>query len=319
MPNKTKPPSAMLPVDAQMNEPTLKPSAAKPSAAKPSAAKPSAAKPSAAATVKQAMAEDVIKKEKVTQRRVSKKAAIKKEPIETAVKQPAINKAPAQQADNRQGKKDALAIKDTIKDAASVSITEQLDKQPLDKGLEGIDIGSRVSHLRLLKGYSQRKLARLAGFTNTAISAIERNKVSPAVNTLNAILAVLDSDLQSFFSEDWEEATTQVIVKPKDLVEISEANSGVSIKQVHSYATHRNLGFLLETYQPNSSTEEKIVHEGEEIGTVIEGEIVIHTDNTAYFLTAGDSYVIDTSHPHTFVNPSANITRIVSAHTPATF
>ncbi|MBU5616242.1 cupin domain-containing protein [Psychrobacter sp. TAE2020] len=194
-------------------------------------------------------------------------------------------------------------------------------EQVLPKAAEQVeeDIGKKINQLRLTKGFSQRKLARLAGLTNTSISAIERNKVSPAINTLKAILLVLDSDLSTFFSDDWKEKKERVVVTPKDLIEISEPNSQVSIKQVFNGSPTKNLGFLIEEYQPNSSTEDRISHEGEEIGTVIEGKILIRIDEVTYLLNEGDSYVINTSHPHTFLNPSNSITRIVSAHSPATF
>ena len=181
------------------------------------------------------------------------------------------------------------------------------------------DVGKKINQLRLAKGFSQRKLARMAGLTNTSISAIERNKVSPAINTLKAILSVLDSDLATFFSDEWKERKPRVVVTPNDLIELSESNSRVSLKQVYNYSPSRNLGFLIELYEPNSSTEEKISHEGEEIGTVIEGTIMIRIDDTTYLLNQGDSYVINTAHPHTFINPSNSQTRIVSAHTPATY
>ena len=181
------------------------------------------------------------------------------------------------------------------------------------------DIGKKINQLRLAKGYSQRKLARMAGVTNTSISAIERNKVSPAVNTLKAILLVLGSDLTTFFSGEWKEPKARVVVTPKDLIELSEPSSRVSLKQVYNCSTTKNLGFLIETYQPNSSTEEKIAHEGEEIGTVIEGKVLIRIEETTYLLNEGDSYVIDTIKPHTFINPTDGVTRIVSAHTPTTY
>ncbi|MGP4970736.1 cupin domain-containing protein [Psychrobacter aquimaris] len=181
------------------------------------------------------------------------------------------------------------------------------------------DIGKKINQLRLAKGYSQRKLAKLSGLTNTSISSIERNKVSPAVNTLKAILAVLGSDLTTFFSDEWKEPKARVVVTPKDLLELSEPSSRVSLRQVYNCSTTKNLGFLIEVYQPNSSTEEKIAHEGEEIGTVIEGKILIRIDETTYLLNQGDSYVIDTIRPHTFINPTDGVTRIVSAHTPTTY
>lgn len=193
---------------------------------------------------------------------------------------------------------------------------------PTESIKQGIEpsIGDKINQLRLSKGFSQRKLAKLAGLTNTAISSIERNKVSPAVNTLAAILEVLGSNLNTFFSDDWGQTKAQVVVSQNELVELSDPKkNGVSLKQVYNFAPTRNLGFMIETYQPNSSTEEKITHEGEEIGTVIEGKILIHINKNSYLLDEGDSYVIDTSQPHTFINPTSKITRIISAHTPATY
>ncbi|MCH1782000.1 cupin domain-containing protein [Psychrobacter glaciei] len=198
----------------------------------------------------------------------------------------------------------------TDADTASSSETDESLKE---------DIGKKINQLRLAKGYSQRKLAKMSGLTNTSISSIERNKVSPAVNTLKAILTVLGSDLTTFFSDEWKEPRARVIVTPKDLLELNEPNSRVSLKQVYNCSTTRNLGFLIETYQPNSSTEEKIAHEGEEIGTVIEGKIIIRIEESTYLLNQGDSYVIDTTQPHTFINPTDSVTRIVSAHTPTTY
>jgi len=206
------------------------------------------------------------------------------------------------------------------KDAADVDIEidDELNDSEADESLKE-DIGKKINQLRLAKGYSQRKLAKLSGLTNTSISSIERNKVSPAVNTLKAILTVLGSDLTTFFSDEWKEPKARVIVTPKDLLELNEPNSKVSLKQVYNCSRTRNLGFLIETYQPNSSTEEKIAHEGEEIGTVIEGKIIIRIEDSTYLLNQGDSYVIDTIQPHTFINPTDSITRIVSAHTPTTY
>ncbi|NYR10142.1 cupin domain-containing protein [Psychrobacter sp. BI730] len=210
------------------------------------------------------------------------------------------------------------------KDADDVDIEidniddDELNDSETDESLKE-DIGKKINQLRLAKGYSQRKLAKLSGLTNTSISSIERNKVSPAVNTLKAILTVLGSDLTTFFSDEWKEPKARVIVTPKDLLELNEPHSKVSLKQVYNCSRTRNLGFLIETYQPNSSTEEKIAHEGEEIGTVIEGKIIIRIEDSTYLLNQGDSYVIDTIQPHTFINPTDSITRIVSAHTPTTY
>ncbi|WP_201594370.1 cupin domain-containing protein [Psychrobacter vallis] len=216
-----------------------------------------------------------------------------------------------------------IGIDESVEDESSIETDDidnddELTDSETEESSEE-DIGKKINQLRLAKGYSQRKLAKLSGLTNTSISSIERNKVSPAVNTLKAILGVLGSDLTTFFSDEWKEPKARVIVTPKDLLELSEPNSRVSLKQVYNCSATRNLGFLIETYQPNSSTEERIAHEGEEIGTVIEGKIIIRINETTYLLNEGDSYVIDTNQPHTFINPTDSVSRIVSAHTPMTY
>lgn len=222
-------------------------------------------------------------------------------------------------SDNIENDVDNVDDKDVADvDIETDDIDDELNDSEADETLKE-DIGKKINQLRLAKGYSQRKLAKLSGLTNTSISSIERNKVSPAVNTLKAILTVLGSDLTTFFSDEWKEPKARVIVTPKDLLELNEPNSKVSLKQVYNCSRTRNLGFLIETYQPNSSTEEKIAHEGEEIGTVIEGKIIIRIEDSTYLLNQGDSYVIDTIQPHTFINPTDSVTRIVSAHTPTTY
>ena len=88
------------------------------------------------------------------------------------------------------------------------------------------------------------------------------------------------------------------------------------MKLVHNGSPTRNLAMMLETYQPGTTTGEKIKHQGEEIGTLLEGEIVLTINGQSYCLSAGQSYAINTGIPHSFSNTSARICRIVSAHTP---
>ena len=46
-----------------------------------------------------------------------------------------------------------------------------------------MDIGLRLQAVRKAKGLSQRELAKRVGVTNSTISLIEQNKVSPSVSS----------------------------------------------------------------------------------------------------------------------------------------
>ncbi len=180
-------------------------------------------------------------------------------------------------------------------------------------------LGEQLTDMRLAKGFSQRKLAQLSGLTNTAISGIENGRNSPSINTLERLLKVLNSDLASFFAvyQEGQQRDIRTVVKQDELIDIGIGTAKLHL--VHNGNPARQLAMLIEHYPPHTQTEEKISHEGEEVGTVISGEITIILGDETYYLSTGDSYVFDTSIPHTFINASDVETRIISAHSPTTY
>ena len=173
---------------------------------------------------------------------------------------------------------------------------------------DGLAPGKRLSEIRQQLGLSQRRAAELSGLTHSAISTIEQDKVSPAISTLQKLLKVYGLSLSEFFAEPENQ---------DDLIEIG--SQGVSMKLVHNGNPNRTLAMMFETYQPGTTTGERIKHQGEEIGTILEGEVVLTINGQTYHLVAGQSYAINTGIPHSFSNTSAGICRIISAHTPTTF
>ena len=109
----------------------------------------------------------------------------------------------------------------------------------------------------------------------------------------------------------------QVVINAEDLIEIG--SQGVSMKLIHNGNPNRTLAMMIETYEPGTTTGERIKHQGEEIGTLLEGEVMLTINGQIYHLEAGQSYAINTGIPHSFSNTSARICRIISAHTPTTF
>ncbi|HEA3089756.1 HTH-type transcriptional regulator PuuR [Aeromonas salmonicida] len=176
-------------------------------------------------------------------------------------------------------------------------------------------MGERLAATRRRLGLSQRRVAELSGLTHGAICMIEQDKVSPSVASLQKLLNVYELPLSRFFAE--EERAPSVVIKAEQLIELG--SQGVSMKLVHNGNNRRQLGFMLETYAPGTDTGGQVKHLGEEVGTVLEGSVILTVAGQTYPLSAGDSYVIDTGEPHSFSNPSGQTCRIVSAHTPANF
>ena len=182
-----------------------------------------------------------------------------------------------------------------------------------------MDVGVRLQSIRKLKGLSQRELAKRAGVTNSTISMIEKNSVSPSISSLKKVLSGIPMSLVEFFSLDMdEENTTQVVYKADELLSMSSGE--VAFKLVGKAHPNRALAFLDETYPPGADTgEDMYSHEGEEAGMLIEGILELTVGSEVFLLEPGDSYYFDSSKPHRFRNPGDKPARLISATTPANF
>jgi transcriptional regulator with XRE-family HTH domain len=182
-----------------------------------------------------------------------------------------------------------------------------------------LDVGIRLQSIRKLKGLSQRELAKRAGVTNSTISMIEKNSVSPSISSLKKVLAGIPMSLVEFFSQESEQDNhTQVVYKADELIDISDG--AVTMKLVGKAHPSRAIAFLSETYPAGADTGgDMLAHEGEEAGMLVEGRLELTVGSETYVLEAGDSYYFESSKPHRFRNPFDVPAKLISATTPANF
>ena len=147
-----------------------------------------------------------------------------------------------------------------------------------------MDVGVRLQSIRKLKGLSQRELAKRAGVTNSTISMIEKNSVSPSISSLKKVLAGIPMSLVEFFSLEVEQDNhTQVVYKAGDLIDISDG--AVTMKLVGKAHPSRAIAFLSETYPPGAGTgDDMLMHEGEEAGMLVEGRLELTVGSETYVL-----------------------------------
>ena len=182
-----------------------------------------------------------------------------------------------------------------------------------------MDVGVRLQSIRKLKGLSQRELAKRAGVTNSTISMIEKNSVSPSISSLKKVLAGIPMSLVEFFSlEADQDNQGQVVYRAGELIDISDG--AVTMKLVGKAHPSRALAFLDETYPVGADTgDEMYSHEGEEAGMLVEGRLELTVGSEVFILEPGDSYYFESSRPHRFRNPFDAPARLISATTPANF
>ncbi|MEH6812002.1 MAG: cupin domain-containing protein [Motiliproteus sp.] len=177
-----------------------------------------------------------------------------------------------------------------------------------------MDVGSRLKEIRLQKKLSQRELAKRAGVTNSTISLIEQNRVSPSVSSLKKVLDGLPMQMQAFFAMNVPEQK-QFFYPANEFPELGHGNIQVCL--VGQNYPNRKLSVVHENYPPGADTgAEMLTHDGQEGGFVIKGELELTVDGEIKLLNAGDGYYFDSSLPHRFRNTSTIDCEIVSANTP---
>ncbi|MDX9687887.1 cupin domain-containing protein [Halopseudomonas formosensis] len=182
-----------------------------------------------------------------------------------------------------------------------------------------MDVGTRLKTIRKLKGLSQRELAKRAGVTNSTISMIEKNSVSPSVSSLKKVLGGIPMSLVEFFSlESTQAQPRKVVYRADELLDIG--SNQVIMQLVGKDHPGRSISFLREVYPPAADTgPDMLRHEGEEAGMVVRGRLELTVGDEVHVLDAGDSYYFESSLPHRFNNPFDEPCELISATTPANF
>lgn len=180
-----------------------------------------------------------------------------------------------------------------------------------------MDIGTRLKAARKKRGLSQRKLAQQADVSNGTISLIEQNKISPSVALLKRLLEGISLSLGEFF-DDERHAREKQFFRADELTE--HTFGSMKFFQVGGDLQGRRLQILREFYPPNGDTGElMLLHQGEEGGIVLRGEIEVTVGDEIRLLSTGDAYYFESNIPHRFRNPGSEECEIVSVCTPPNF
>ncbi|MFC7738174.1 cupin domain-containing protein [Roseomonas sp. GCM10028921] len=179
-------------------------------------------------------------------------------------------------------------------------------------------VGAELRSLRTRRGLGLRELAARSGVSHSAISLIERERMSPSVDTLGAILGALGTTLSSFFAELESGQPNRPFYRAEELVEIGRPDR-VSYRLVGMDYPNRRMLMLSERYAPGAATEARVAHRAEEAGIVTRGAVEVTVGDRTAVLQAGDAYYFDSQQPHRFRNVDPGVSEIVSAITPPTY
>lgn len=179
-------------------------------------------------------------------------------------------------------------------------------------------IGDRLKELRLRRKLSVRAVALRSGISHSSISLIERDLISPSLDTLHAVLDALGTTLSGFFLDIQAASPPSPFCRAADMTEIGRLDA-ISYRVIGMGFPNRSMLMLHETYAPGADTGEAFSHSAQEGGMVVRGAVEISVGGRTEVLRPGDGYYFDSRQPHRFRNASDGPSEIVSAITPPTY
>lgn len=179
-------------------------------------------------------------------------------------------------------------------------------------------IGGQIFEHRRRRNLTVRELAARSGVSHSTISLIERNKMSPSIDTLGAILDALGLSLSVFFSGHDSKQRYSPFYRSEELVEIGRVDA-ISYRVVGFDFPHRDMMVLHERYKQGTSTGDLFSHDAQEAGIVIGGAVEVTVGDHRRVLEPGDSYYFDSRIPHAFRNVADGESEIFSAISPPSY
>jgi transcriptional regulator with XRE-family HTH domain len=178
-----------------------------------------------------------------------------------------------------------------------------------------MDIGQRIKTLRVAQQMTQEELANRADLTKGFISQIENDESSPSIATLTQILDVLGVKLADFFREYKSE---RVVFGRQARVLAAESNEKVRFELLVPRAINRNIDPALVTLSSGGRTVVDKMHEGEEFGYVVTGEIILMLDGIEHRVKAGECFLFYPNVPHWIENRAEREAKLVWVTNPPT-
>lgn len=180
-----------------------------------------------------------------------------------------------------------------------------------------IHVGGRLKHARLVKGLTLKQVAAIADCSESLLSKIENGRTFPSLPMLHRIAAALDTNVSALLASAGEQDS--IVSAPGDRANYVVHGQGVRLERVIPYATTHLLQSNIVSIAPGAGLEGDIIHQGEELGYVLEGEIELTVDGRPYRAAAGASFHFRSERPHSYRNVGKVPARVIWVSTPPTF
>lgn len=188
-------------------------------------------------------------------------------------------------------------------------------------------VGENIRALRKGKSLTLDGLASKCGLSISFLSAIERGARKPSLHALQRLSAALGVEAGWILSENQatEEAERPFVVRRqfRRKIEYSKLSNTEYLGQTDyllSPTLSRQMAMVIMEFEPGgSSGDDLYVHEGEEVGYVLAGQLRLQLHDRVMDLEEGDSFAFEGTTPHKYLNNGDVTLRIILVNNPVIF
>jgi len=173
-------------------------------------------------------------------------------------------------------------------------------------GRKPSNLGDKIRILRKRLGMTQRELAEQVGLTPSFISQLEKNLISPSLDSLLKLSEKLNTQPIYFLTDEESGFWQKMVIKPSERQDIHPADlktSDVKFQLLVSDVINRRMEPYLLTLNEGASIDGHFFrHKGDEFAYVMEGELEVEIEGGRQRVGRGDSLYIESAVPTKWTN-----------------
>ncbi|MBI3243625.1 MAG: cupin domain-containing protein [Chloroflexi bacterium] len=161
-------------------------------------------------------------------------------------------------------------------------------------------LGASIRRARKRRGLTIQQVAKLSGLSISFISQLERDLLSPSVNSLQKISRALGIQIGGFFEG---QGNTGRVVRAGERPRLIYPNRNEE-EYLLTPVRSKKLQVLYYRLKPGATSgDTPYSHDSdEECGIVLRGSLEVSVNGEVYILNAGDAVTFDSHLPHTWRN-----------------
>jgi transcriptional regulator with XRE-family HTH domain len=177
-------------------------------------------------------------------------------------------------------------------------------------------VGKTVREIRKKQRMTMKEVAVKIGVSESLISQIENDKISPSIDTLLNIAEVLNIDFDYLFRQFKKDNPVNIIYKNKRTKILKDGILYELLSKIEEDDEHKIEAYYLEIKTGNKRENKTYGHKGWELAIILEGEAKVTIGSQVYTVSEGDSFSFKSDKPHIIENAGEKLLRAYWIVTP---